>query len=149
MATRELRAFLSNYGYRRYQQDHHDGYVKQEALLPPCVWDDLPLAKVEPVPTSPGLESTILALLRKHPEGLSQCQVNQALAFRHVSAAVVSDQCAQLVLRGVVREIARPKSIGRRPSPLLVLVDQKGGGHELRARQLSPAVLTGVKPKMP
>ncbi len=41
MATRELRAFLSNYSYQRYRQDHREGHAKQEALLPPCVWDDL------------------------------------------------------------------------------------------------------------
>lgn len=120
MATRELRAFLSAYGYRRYRQNHHECCVKQEALLPPEAWDDLPLAKVEPVPTPPGLESTILALLGKHPEGLSQCQVNQACKGR-LKAAVVSGKCVQLVLRGVIREKARPKGNGRHPSPLLVL----------------------------
>lgn len=127
MATREIRAFLRAYGYQRYRE----GFVKQEILQATIsageeeLWETV-LAMGEPIPSTDTnwdrLEKEILVLLKKHPAGLSQCQVNQA--FKHlVRAAVVSDHCARLVVRGVVREIARPKGNGRPPSPMLVMAE--------------------------
>lgn len=123
MATREIRAFLKAYGYHRYR----DGFFKLEILQATIsggeeeLWEKA-LARGEPVPSAhterDGLEERILALLRKHPEGLSQCQVNR-LSLAPVAA--VTDHCARLVVRGVIREIARPKGKGRPPSPMLVL----------------------------
>ena len=139
MATREIRAFLRAYGYQRYRE----GFVKQEILQATIsageeeLWERV-LARAEPVPSAhtgrDGLEERILALLRKHPEGLSQCQANQALHYL-APAAVVSDHCARLVVRGVVRESARPKGNGRPPSPMLVMAE-----YELEEKAELPAL---------
>ncbi|GEM_PF-4509262 len=148
IATRELRAFFRAYGYVRNQRDHAvpfggrvDGLIKPERTLstfgtygdePEDLWEGV-LSLAEPVPTpyeAPrGLEEAILALLREHPEGVSQCQANTALG-RHTSAAVVADCCARLVVRGLVREVARPKGPGRPPSPLLYAANQRQKGGE-------------------
>lgn len=120
MATREVRAFLAAYGYRRYR----DGFVKRETLLSVCTKDGDLDAKPVCAPTWDGLEKAILALLRKHSEELSQCQVNKALR-RLAPAALVTDHCARLVVRGVVKETARPKGKGRRPSPMLALMGRE------------------------
>ena len=117
IATRELRSFMRAYGYRRYR----GGFVKEEILLSLCDGKQA-LAKVGPTPRRDGLEEEILTLLTKHPEGQSQCQINRALK-RLAPAAMVSDLCARLVVRGVVREVARPKGNGRPPSPMLVAIE--------------------------
>jgi hypothetical protein len=117
MATGELRAFLNAYGYCRYQHNG-DGFAKREMPLPDG-WERLP--RVEP-PCDDGeaVEKAILDLLKKHPEGLSQTKVN--IAFSHVvPAAVISDHCARLVTRGVIKQVARQKGRGRPPSPMLYL----------------------------
>lgn len=134
VATRELRAFLRAYGYIRHRQDHVEGYIKPERLQstfgpeeddPDAVWERV-LANAEPVPTpyeAPrGLEEAILGLLREHPEGLSQCQVNRAFDGK-LSTAVVIDCCQRLVMRGLVTEVPRTRRgpMGVHPSPLLFL----------------------------
>lgn len=115
MAGRGLRTFLEAYGYHRYQRDG-DGFAKREMPLLDG-WERL--VKVEPCEDGDSVERAILNLLRKHPKGLSQTQVNRTL--HHVAPAVViSDHCARLVIRGLVKEVARPtKSTGRPPSPML------------------------------
>lgn len=130
MATREIRAFLKAYGFQRRQGKDGDGFVRSEEAL--STWDgaeDRLLARAEPVPTGGSwgdrVEKAILALLQKHPSGLTQCQVNQALR-RLGWAAVVSDQCARLVVRGLIKEVPRPKGNGRPASPMLVAAIPSG-----------------------
>ncbi len=125
MATREIRAFLKAYGYYRYRE----GFIKWDTPLAAVCKEgdtqDSILARASPLPQhseGDGLEKAILNLLRKHPQGLSQCQVNQALG-RMARAVAVTDHCNRLVVRGMVREIARPKGNGRRPSPMLLLAE--------------------------
>jgi len=124
-ASTEIRAFLRAYGYRRYR----DSFFRSDESLPAvCAEKGEPwvMARAEPVPSAhagrDGLEEAILALLRQHPEGLSKCQVKQA--FRSQAPAVlILYHCDRLVVRGVLREIARPKGNGRPPGPILVLAE--------------------------
>ena len=125
IASGEIRAFLRAYGYRRYR----DSFFRSDESLPAvCAEKGEPwvMARAEPVPSAhagrDGLEEAILALLRQHPEGLSKCQVKQA--FRSQAPAVlILYHCDRLVVRGVLREIARPKGNGRPPGPILVLAE--------------------------
>lgn len=127
MATRELRAFLRAYGYQR----RGDSFVQPETVLSgigeesEADWENI-LAGAMVLPASysapAGLEEAILTILRKHPDGFSQHQVNHRLQQR-ASGAVVSDCCARLVMRGLVREVPRRRNgnTGGLPGPLLML----------------------------
>jgi hypothetical protein len=146
MATREIRDFLKAYGYYRYRESHREGFIRWDTPLSDVStneeqsWDGI-LAKAKPLPERcecEGLEESILRLLRKYPEGLSQRQVN--IAHRRLAqAVVVNDYCARLVVRGVLREMVRPKGNGRPPGPILVLVRHpfKAGGDHLAEKILA------------
>lgn len=125
MATREIRAFLQAYGYCRYRE----GFIKWDAPLSEVCTEehgsDRLLARATAVPErsdGDGLEKAILELLRKHPNGLSQRQVNDAL-HKMAWAGVVTDLCDRLVVRGMLTRLERPKGRGRRPSPMLLLAE--------------------------
>ena len=126
IASGEIRAFLKAYGYRRCKANHHEFFSKPETSLADIseihLRGAIPITSADCEPT--GLEEAVLALLRKHPDGLSQCQVNRAIG-RRTAAAVVSGQCTRLVVRGVVKEVPRSRSNGngRPPGPILVLTE--------------------------
>ncbi|MFW6125523.1 MAG: hypothetical protein ACOC58_00295 [Chloroflexota bacterium] len=121
MATREIRAFLRAYGYQRYRLNHQEGYAKLDVPLSAICESHLCKASSLPNADTRGdLEREILSLLRKHPEGLSQCLVNRALK-RLAPAPTVTFHCERLVVRGAIKAVPRPKKgIGGPPSPLLV-----------------------------
>jgi hypothetical protein len=131
MATREIRAFLKAYGYVRHQGDG-DGFIKPETAFSRIgtgdkedEWERL-LAGARALPASydipESLDDAVLAVLRDHSEGLSQEALSRKLRYRN-PALLLSECCARLVMRGVVREIPRQRqgSTGMMPGPLLAL----------------------------
>jgi len=121
-AQRRLYAFLKSYGFRLYLGGWHRCEKTLESVYP-----DMFDRGVAPRDNSPvrlisrrddHLDEKILALLRKHSEGLTRWKLSTHF---QVPVWEVSSYLAPMIKKGEVIEIKRESTRGRPPTPLFFI----------------------------
>ncbi|GAI65546.1 unnamed protein product, partial [marine sediment metagenome] len=120
-AQRRLYAFLKSYGFRLYLGGWHQCERTLESVYPGM--DDRGIAPKDSSPvrlisqSDDHLDEKILALLRKHPEGLTRWKLSTRF---QVPVWEVSSYLVPMIKKGEVIEIKRESTHGR-PTPLLFI----------------------------
>ncbi len=121
-AQRRLYAFLKSYGFRLYLGGWHRCERTLESVYPGmsdrgiALKDDSSVGLISQ--SDDHLDEKILALLRKHPEGLTRWKLSTRF---QVPIWEVSSYLAPMIKKGEVIEIKRENTRGRPPTPLLVI----------------------------
>jgi len=125
-AQRRLYAFLKSYGFRLYLGGWHRCERTLESVYPGmndrgiAPKDDSPVRLLSQ--SDDHLDEKILALLRKHPEGLTRWKLSTRF---QVPVWEVSSYLAPMIKKGEVIEIKRENTRGRPPAPLLLIAGAK------------------------
>ena len=120
-AQRCLYAFLKAYGFRLYLGGWHQ-CAKTLSVYPGMFdWglasrDDSPMGLISR--RDDHLDEKILALLKKHPEGLTRWKLSTRF---QVPVWEVSSYLAPMIKKGEVIEIRRENTRGRPMTPLLII----------------------------
>ena len=121
-AQRRLYAFLKSYGFRLHLGGWHRCERTLESVYPGM--DDRGIAPKDDSPMGlisrrdDHLDEKILALLRKHSEGLTRWKLSTHF---QVPVWEVSSYLAPMIKKGEVIEIKRESTRGRPPTPLLLI----------------------------
>ncbi|MBA7469520.1 hypothetical protein ES707_04791 [subsurface metagenome] len=125
-AQRRLYAFLKSYGFRLYLGGWHRCERTLESVYPGMFdrgiapKDDSPMGLISR--GDDHLDEKILALLRKHPEGLTRWKLSTRF---QIPIWEVSSYLAPMIKKGEVIEIKRENTRGRPPTPLLFIAGAK------------------------